>query len=162
MTRYWDGALNLVEHDTDGNGAVDRIIHYEGPGQIAQVWENLDPAGKPRTRMIYETGKLLRGEFDTTGNGQVNQWLFYDPDGQVIRAEYDQQAKGRPDQWEYFTPGSKEPYKVERDTNGDGKVETVWEKGIGTSTKPRRTPEATSRHRAGADERPEKSGLPEL
>jgi hypothetical protein len=24
--RYRDGALHLVEHDTDGNGAVDRII----------------------------------------------------------------------------------------------------------------------------------------
>ena len=35
--RYRDGTLHLVEHDTDGNGAVDRIIHYEGPGQIAQV-----------------------------------------------------------------------------------------------------------------------------
>jgi hypothetical protein len=102
-----------VEHDTDGNGVVDRIIHYESPGQIAQVWENLDPAGNPRTRLIYEAGKLLRGEFDTTGNGQVNQWLFYDTDGQVIRAEYDQHAKGRPDQWEYFTPGSREPYKVD-------------------------------------------------
>jgi hypothetical protein len=126
-----------MEQDTDGNGAVDRIIHYESPGQIAQVWENLDPAGNPRTRLIYEAGKLLRGEFDTTGNGQVNQWLFYDTDGQVIRAEHDQHAKGRPDQWEYFTPGSKEPYKVERDTNGDGKADTVWEKGASASAKPR-------------------------
>jgi hypothetical protein len=55
----------------------------------------------------------------------------------VIRAEYDQQAKGRPDQWEYFTPGSKEPYKVERDTNGDGKADAVWEHGASTSGKPR-------------------------
>jgi hypothetical protein len=83
--------------------------------------------------LIYEGGKLVRGELDTTGSGQVNQWLFYDAEGQVIRAEYDQHARGHPDQWEYFTPGSKEPYKVERDTNGDGKADTVWEKGKSTS-----------------------------
>jgi hypothetical protein len=87
--------------------------------------------------LIYEAGKLVCGEFDTTGNGQVNQWLLYNADDQVIRAEYDQQAKGRPDQWEYFTPGSKEPYKVGRDTNGDGKADAVWEHGASTSGKPR-------------------------
>jgi hypothetical protein len=135
--RYRDGVLSLVEQDTEGDGKVDRIIHYDGQGQITQVWENLDPAGKPRTRSIYEAGKLVRGEFDSTGNGRVNQWLFYNADGQVIRAEYDQHAKGRPDQWEYFTPGSKEPYKVERDTDGDGKAGAVWEKGVSTSRKSR-------------------------
>ena len=46
-------------------------------------------------------------------------------------------AKGRPDQWEYFTSGSKGPYKVERDTSGDGKADTAWEKGAPTSAKPR-------------------------
>jgi hypothetical protein len=46
-------------------------------------------------------------------------------------------AKGLPDQWEYFTPRSKEPYKVERDTNGDGKADTAGEKGAPTSAKPR-------------------------
>jgi hypothetical protein len=34
------------------------------------------------------------------------------------------------------TPGSKEPYKVERDTNGDGKADTAWEKGAAISAKP--------------------------
>jgi hypothetical protein len=82
--------------------------------------------------MIYESGTLVRGELDTTGNGQVNQWLFYDAEGQVVRAEYDRHAKGRPDQWEYFAPGNKEPFKVERDTDGDGKVDSVWEKGAPT------------------------------
>ena len=36
-------------------------------------------------------------------------------------------------QWEYFTPGGKEPFKVERDTNGDGKADVVREKGASTS-----------------------------
>jgi hypothetical protein len=131
--RYQDDTLTLVEQDRDGDGKVDRMVHYEAPGRVAQVWENLDATGKPRTRLIYESGALVRGEFDTTGNGQVNQWLFYDAEGHVIRAEYDQHARGRPDQWEFFTPGSKEPFKVERDTNGDGKADAVWEKGASAS-----------------------------
>jgi hypothetical protein len=36
-------------------------------------------------------------------------------------------------QWEYFTPGGKEPFKVERDTNGDGKADAVWDKGTSSS-----------------------------
>jgi hypothetical protein len=138
--RYQDDTLTLVEQDRDGDGKVDHMVHYEAPGRVAQVWENLDATGKPRTRLIYESGALVRGEFDTTGNGQVNQWLFqvnqwlfYDAEGHVIRAEYDQHARGRPDQWEFFTPGSKEPFKVERDTNGDGKADAVWEKGASAS-----------------------------
>jgi hypothetical protein len=41
--------------------------------------------------------------------------------------------RGGPDQWEFFTPGSKEPFKVERDTNEDGKADAVWEKGASAS-----------------------------
>ena len=88
-----------------------------------------------RARLIYEAGTLVRGEFDTTGTGKVNQWLLYDANGHVIRAEHDRNADGRPDQWEHFTAGNKEPDTVERDTNGDGKADAVWEKG---ATKGRR------------------------
>jgi hypothetical protein len=75
--------------------------------------------------MVYIDGILVRGEFDTTGNGKVDQWLFYDAKGNRIRAEYDRDGDGRPDQWEYFAAGGNEPFKVERDTNGDGKADAV-------------------------------------
>jgi hypothetical protein len=117
-----------VEQDQDGDGTIDRIVHYEASGRIAQVWENLDGAGQPRTRMLYEAGTLARGEFDTDGNGKVDQWLFYDAKGHLIRAEYDQNGDGRPEQWEHFAADSQEPFKVERDTNGDGKPDATWEK----------------------------------
>jgi hypothetical protein len=41
---------------------------------------------------------------------------------------FDRNRDGRIDQWEYFAAGSQEPYKVERDTNGDGKADAVREK----------------------------------
>jgi hypothetical protein len=40
---------------------------------------------------------------------------------------FDRNRDGRIDQWEYFAAGSQEPYKVERDTNGDGKADAVRE-----------------------------------
>jgi hypothetical protein len=54
--------------------------------------------------------------------------------GKEVR-RFDHIKGGKPDQWEYFTPGSKEPYNVERDTNRDGKADAVWEKGVSTSRK---------------------------
>jgi hypothetical protein len=92
------------------------------------VLEHLDSAGTPRKLLIYRAGVLTRGEFDTDGNGQIDQWLFYDAEGTLIRAEYDQNGDSRADQWEYFAAGSQKPYKVERDTKGDGKADAVREK----------------------------------
>jgi hypothetical protein len=54
-----------------------------------------------------------------------------------VRAEYDQKGAGRPNQWEYFVAGSQEPYKVERDTNGDGKADTTREKDTAKAGKRR-------------------------
>ena len=34
---YRDGALSLADQDTSGDGTIDRIIHHEGHGQLAQV-----------------------------------------------------------------------------------------------------------------------------
>jgi hypothetical protein len=64
-------------------------VHYDAQGRITQVLEHLDAKGIPRTRMIYKAGVLAHGEFDTTGTGKPDQWLFYDGQGNLIRAEYD-------------------------------------------------------------------------
>jgi len=77
--------------------------------------------------MIYHAGILVRSEFDTTGKGKIDQWLFYDARGNVVRAEYDRNGDGKPDQWEHFAAGQRQPYKVERDTTGDGKADAIWE-----------------------------------
>jgi hypothetical protein len=131
------GAAEEVRRfDHNNDGKPDQWEHYRD-GMLLRVEVDRNRDGRVDEWTFYEDGKPVRAEFDSTGNGQVNQWLFYDTDGQVIRAEHDQHAKGRPDQWEYFTPGSKEPYKVERDTNGDSKADTVWEKGASASAKPR-------------------------
>ena len=50
---------------------------------------------------------------------------------------FDRNGNGKIDQWEYFATGSKEPYKVERDTNGGGKADAVQENKA-TPTRSRR------------------------
>jgi antitoxin component YwqK of YwqJK toxin-antitoxin module len=126
--------MRRFDHNQDGKP---NQWEYYRNGVLLRVEVDRHHDGRVDEWTFYENGKTVWAEFDTTGNGQVNQWLFYNADDQVIRAEYDQQAEGRPDQWEYFTPGSKEPYKVERDTTGDGKADAVWEHGASTSGKPR-------------------------
>ena len=55
--------------------------------------------------------------------------------GEQVR-RFEHNKDGKPDQWEYFTPGSQEPYNVERDTSGDGQIDAAWEQGTSASGKP--------------------------
>ena len=91
--------------------------------------QNLDADGKPRAWMEHKEGVLASSAFDTSNNGQTDQWHHYHAAGHVERIEYDQNGDGRPDQWEHFKPGSDEPHRVESDTDGDGdgNIDTVWE-----------------------------------
>jgi hypothetical protein len=100
-------------------------MHYDAQGRMARMLQNFDPQGQPHTWMIYRDGVLSRGAFDTNNDGRPDQWHHYHSEGHLVRTEYDQNGDGRPDQWEHFRRGSQAPYKVERDTTGDGKADAV-------------------------------------
>ena len=96
---------------------------------------------------------LLRKEKDLNGDGKVDTWERYEPDGSLSRVAYDLDFDGRPDVTLYFekdqlvrkemafgfdgVPRAFAYYekgklvRKERDTNGDGKVDTweYWENG---------------------------------
>ena len=72
---------------------------------------------------------LLRKEKDLNGDGKVDTWERYEPDGSLSRVAYDLDFDGRPDVTLYFEKD--QLVRKERDTNGDGKVDTweYWENG---------------------------------
>ena len=91
---------------------------------------------------------LVRKEKDLNGDGKIDVWELYAPDGSLSRAAYDLDFDGRPDvtafyekgqlvrkemafgfdgvphAWSYYEKGKL--VRKERDTHGDGKVDT-WE-----------------------------------
>jgi hypothetical protein len=63
-----------VEKDTNADGNVDRVEHYDESGMITSI------------------------EADSTGNGQIDEWIYYD-EGVLARAEKDTTGDGKPDTW---------------------------------------------------------------
>ncbi len=101
------------------------------------------------------TGKeiLVRKEKDLNGDGKIDAWEKYAPDGSLVAVAYDLDFDGKPDEvlyfekdqlvkkemafgfdgiprsWSYYEKGKL--VRKERDTNGDGKVDywEYWENG---------------------------------
>ncbi len=63
-----------LDYDTDGNGSVD-------------------------IRSYLEDGRGVRIEADGDGDGRVDRWEYYRPDGQLDRLGTSSQADGREDTW---------------------------------------------------------------
>ncbi|OGW74867.1 MAG: hypothetical protein A2Z72_02390 [Omnitrophica bacterium RBG_13_46_9] len=63
-----------VEVDSNYDGSIDRIEHYD------------------------ENGQLVRIEADTTGDGAINEWITY-TDGKPTESKRDSNGDGKPDVW---------------------------------------------------------------
>jgi hypothetical protein len=127
------------------------------PGETVTA-HDVTRSGKPdewRYVVRDASGKevLVRKEKDLNGDGKVDTWEKYGPDGTVVRVAYDLDFDGSPDEILHFDhgqlvekelafgfdglPRTRSFYehgrlvRKERDTNGDGKVDTweYWENG---------------------------------
>jgi hypothetical protein len=127
------------------------------PGEIVAEYD-LAHDGKPdlwKYSVRDPTGReiLVRKEKDLNGDGKVDTWELYEPDGSLSRVVHDLDFDGKPDvalfyerdqlvrkelafgfdglprAWTYYEKGKL--VRKERDTNGDGKVDTweYWENG---------------------------------
>jgi hypothetical protein len=131
---------------------------FEGrPGEDVTEYD-LTHDGKPdvwKYALKDAAGKevLLRKEKDLNGDGRLDSWEKYAPDGALALAVYDLDFDGKPDEtlfyekdqlvkkelslgfdgvprtWNYYEKGKL--VRKERDTNGDGNVDTweYWESG---------------------------------
>jgi hypothetical protein len=59
---YADGALVSEDHDTNGDGSLDRFDHFDAEGRLRERGEDLDGDGRVDLRSIYREGKLVRRE----------------------------------------------------------------------------------------------------
>ncbi len=127
------------------------------PNEIVTAYD-LTHSGKPNAWRYFvkdASGKeiLVRKEKDLNGDGKVDTWERYAPDGTLVLVAYDLDFDGKPDEvlhyekdqlvmkelafgfdgiprsWSYYEKGKL--VRKERDTNGDGKVDTweYWENG---------------------------------
>jgi hypothetical protein len=104
--------------DLNHDGKPDLYEYFDASGQIRRREADYDDNGVIDAIEYYENGKLVRREYDTTGQRRIDTWDFFDPaTGKRVRRERDTTNDGRVDQW-WTWAGDKLTIQV--DKNGDG------------------------------------------
>lgn len=104
--------------DLDRDGKPDLFEYYDASGQIRRREADYDDNGVVNMIEYYEGGKLVRRETDTTNQGKLDTWDFFDPStGKLVKRERDSLGSGRVDQWWTFDASG---VTIARDRNGDG------------------------------------------
>jgi hypothetical protein len=127
---------NRVETlDTNGDGKSDiRRVFDKGGHEVCRV-ADLNHDGKPDLYEYFDAnGAPRRREYCYDDTGVVNAVEYYEA-GKLVRREYDTSGQHRIDTWDWFDPNAapdpktgrpKHPMRRERDTTGDGQVDQWW------------------------------------
>jgi hypothetical protein len=86
--------------------------------------------GKPDHFYTYHGGTLSKVEADRNFDGKIDEWEFYDREGQIERLELDQNFDGRPDLWRFYENGSLVRSEQDTDFNGQPDWFGFYEHGI--------------------------------
>lgn len=115
--------LEVVDVNNDGKPDIRRV--FDGQHEICRI-SDLNRDGKPDMFEYYDKdGQLRRREADYDDNGIVNAIEIYEG-GKLVRAELDTTNQGRIDTWDTFDPATGKRTKRERDATGDGRVDQWW------------------------------------
>jgi len=115
--------VELIDVNNDGKPDIRRV--YEGEREVCRI-SDLNRDGKPDMFEYYDaSGQLRRREADYDDNGVVNEIQLYES-GKLVRSELDTTNQGRIDTWDTFDATSGKRTKRERDTTGDGRIDQWW------------------------------------
>lgn len=115
--------VETVDVNNDAKPDIRRI--YENGHEVCRITD-LNHDGKPDMFEYYDkNGVLRRREADYDDNGVVNAIEIYE-NGKLVRAELDTTNQGKIDTWDTFDPATGKRTKRERDANGDGRIDQWW------------------------------------
>ncbi len=104
--------------DLNHDGKPDMYEYYNADGSLRRregAYETSDAISEVQ---IFENGKMVRRERDTTGQRKIDTWDTYDPaTGKLIKRERDNNGDGKVDQW-WTWDGNNVTIAI--DKNGDG------------------------------------------
>lgn len=90
------GALDREEMDSDFDGAVDWVDHYQA-GQRVSTEVDTDHNGKYDLFKYYSGGKITNEERDTNGDTRIDFWATFDTSGNVKNEGWDVDGDGKMD-----------------------------------------------------------------
>ena len=119
IRRVYDGAQEICRiSDLNRDGKPDMFEYYDKTGQLRRREADYDDNGIVNAIEIYEGGKLVRSELDTTNQGKIDTWDTFDPTtGKRVKRERDATGDGRVDQWWTYNG---DQVTIAMDKNGDG------------------------------------------
>jgi hypothetical protein len=156
IRRVYDGAQEVCRiSDLNRDGKPDLFEYYDKAGQLRRREADYDDNGIVNAIEIYENGKLVRAELDTTNQGRIDTWDTFDPaTGKRIKRERDSSGDGRVDQWWTYDG---DVATIALDKNGDGKPDPDTVVTLGGSGAPAPAPSAAD---AGPTEPPPPAAPP--
>lgn len=120
--------------DLNHDGKPDLFEYFDATGQVRRREANYDDNGIVNAIEHYENGKLLRRELDTTNQGRIDTWDFFDPTtGARSKRERDSTGDGKVDQWWTFDG---DRVTIEVDRNGDGQADPEAAIVLGSNGQP--------------------------
>jgi len=113
--------------DANGDGKPDlKKVYDKGSGKEVCRISDLNHDGTPDLFEYFDSsGQLRRREADYDGSGVVASIEYFE-NGRLVRREYDLTGQHKIDTWDTFDPGSGKLARRERDTTGDGRIDQWW------------------------------------
>lgn len=104
--------------DLNHDGKPDMFEYFDGNGQLRRRESDYDDNNVVNAIETYQNGKLVERDLDTSNQGHIDTWDFFDPNtGNRIRRERDANGDGKVDQWWTYDNGQ---VTIAMDSNGDG------------------------------------------
>jgi hypothetical protein len=111
--------------DARGDGKAVVIKVFDGQHELCRITD-INHDGKPDLYEYFDAnGVIRRRESDYDSNGTIDSVELYE-DGKLVKREYDTTGQRRVDTWDYFDKGTGKRLRRERDTTNDGKVDQWW------------------------------------
>jgi hypothetical protein len=111
-----------IKLDRNYDGKIDRLEVYDEKGRVVRIEADTTGDGKMNEWIYFKDGVRSKAEKDVNGDGKVDSFLTYNEKGILIKSESDTTGDGKVDEWGHYKNGN--IIKAEKDTNADGKPDT--------------------------------------
>jgi hypothetical protein len=131
LVQMKSAAPEVMATDRDGDGKPDEWTYLDKDGRIQAFEKDKDHDGRPDWRDIYaidpKTNRqvISRNEADLDYDGLFETKAFYDDQGRLERVERDRNGDGKVDAISLYRNGEQRPYRIERDDDYDGAFEKI-------------------------------------
>jgi hypothetical protein len=126
--------VDVLDTNGDGKPDITRVYDKSSGREVCRI-SDLTHDGRPDLYEYFDdAGAVRRREFCYDDTGQVNAIEHYES-GKLVRREYDAAGQHHIDTWDFFDPNAvadpktgrpAHPTRRERDTTGDGHVDQWW------------------------------------